>query len=622
MAESPIDVPFDYELLLRNDSKAVQKIQDSIARCAAHGGPFANPTASKAFTETLRNCRHNLSSVIPFFYKYPKDKPMSLIEHSPFYPVFQLGRLVKMVLIGGRQIAKSSSIAARQILKAHIFSGYNITYLAPRFEQTKTFAARLRLMLSGYTYRSSLMDKGSPNAMFYKEFLNKSSILLTYALTNVDRTRGRSTDDLDLDEVQDLDSSHLNALLELMQASSWKNVTYSGTAKSVDTTLEALWQESSMAERILPCTACNRENVPNLANNVMDLIQRDGLRCVKCGRPLDIDKAFWQHAYPERADEGPGYHIPQIILPAYVKDPIQWRSIYKKKMTTDYQDFISEGLGISTDTGSREINENDLKNACLLGDNIKKLHKECTRKKYTYIISGLDWGGSDYQPMLKTKKSYTVHTILGVRNPEDVDVLYFKRYAGMDLESIAGSILLEHERFNGTHLASDFGAGTFYNWMIRKKVNIEMHYIFDYSSSVLKYIQVPETAPMENQITLNRTESISFLFHKIKKKHIKFARWEIVHEYLKEFMAVYRAPGELASGRRIFLYRKQGNRTDDSLHSVNFAYTLTRILYGEISLHDPEIEKNQPPKIESLTPEVDIRQVMEEDDAYTRQETF
>jgi hypothetical protein len=285
-------------------------------------------------------------------------------------------------------------------------------------------------------------------------------------------------------------------------------------------------------------------------------------------------------------------------------------SIFIDKNRRDYHDFISENLGISTDTGAKEISETDLKACCTLGDDMKTLHINCNRRNYTHIISGMDWGGSDYQPMLKTKKSYTAHTVLGVRSPDDVDVLHFRKYAGMDYETIIGSIISDHHRLNGTHMASDFGAGQLYNWMLRKTIPTEMHFIFDYSSVIMRYIQTPKDQSLDNMIILNRTESISFLFHQIKKRHLHFPRWELCQDSLKDFLSIYRAPSEAAGGKRNFLYRKQGNRTDDFLHSVNFAYTLTRMIFGDLSLHPKELETNQPQGRSSLAPTPELEDVL------------
>jgi hypothetical protein len=50
---------------------------------------------------------------------------------------------------------------------------------------------------------------------------------------------------------------------------------------------------------------------------------------------------------------------------------------------------------------------------------------------YRYVVSGMDWGGSDYNPAIKTKLSYTVHAILGVRTDGIMEGLHFKRYSGL-----------------------------------------------------------------------------------------------------------------------------------------------------------------------------------------------
>ena len=56
-----------------------------------------------------------------------------------------------------------------------------------------------------------------------------------------------------------------------------------------------------------------------------------------------------------------------------------------------------------------------------------------------------------------------------------------------------------------------------------------------------------------------------------------------------------------------------GDKCDDFLHAVNFAYTMGRMLCGELMLHDPnmpEVQENMP-KRSSLAPEIGFEDLLD-----------
>lgn len=100
-------------------------------------------------------------------------------------------------------------------------------------------------------------------------------------------------------------------------------------------------------------------------------------------------------------------------------------------------------------------------------DTPAQIQDKIKRGYYSLIVSGCDWGGSDYNPAIKTKTSYSVHTILGVAPDGCIDILHCKRYAGMDYREIINDILAHHKKFNARVIASDYGVGMAYNMLIR-----------------------------------------------------------------------------------------------------------------------------------------------------------
>lgn len=74
----------------------------------------------------------------------------------------------------------------------------------------------------------------------------------------------------------------------------------------------------------------------------------------------------------------------------------------------------------------------------------------------------------------------------------------------------------------------------------------------------------------------------------IKSSRLRAPRWEHSMEYLKDFLVLTRVPWESQQGVTGFLYTKQGTKTDDMLHAVNYATVLAKLILGE-SLFEDEV---------------------------------
>jgi len=189
---------------------------------------------------------------------------------------------------------------------------------------------------------------------------------------------------------------------------------------------------------------------------------------------------------------------------------------------------------------------------------------------------------------LSIKVSYTVHVVLGVNHDWTVDIIHMRRYEGMVYDQIIEQIITDHKNLRCTAMASDFGVGAIYNLAMREKINPATHLIMAYSG--------PNTAVMGksrngvfNQWSVNRTETISHLYLTLKQDTptIRCYNYDDCAEMLDDFMNLYRVPTENStSGAKEFKYRRHGSKSDDTLHAVNFAYTLVRLLKGEPLLED------------------------------------
>ena len=583
---------FDYELMLRKDLKFQQNLRSQAIKCSqlaesSKRNPNHKKELDKQIIKLLHMTNFNLAPLLGFYFpRYPRTEPFSLKNFPYAYAMFNLtfGRESVLCIKGSRQIIKSTCLGIRDTLALQLFNGLRCMLITPRQEQLKTLADKYKEV--GQAYRFYRDHKKYRNNLFYKEFPNTSILKMVYVLTNADKVRGNSMDWLDYDEYQDFDASLELEVEEVMTQSPMPMITKTGTSKTVDSALEATYESTSRSVWRMRCTGCNHDNYPTIENNVMDMIQPKGVCCVKCGKPLNVRDGQWAHQSPHMLDKGRvGLHVPKIIVPENTEDPTKWWPIYQKSLSKDKKSFYEEVLGIATQEGAREITVKELENICTQGPKSRNL-KRAKAGKYRYIVSGCDWGGSDYIPAHNLKQSYTVHAMLGITNNWDFHILHFDQYSGMNYQEIAGRICHTHKEFGGYAIASDFGVGALYNMRIREMIDPHRHIIYNYTGPNSVFTGESQNAHLFNQLGLNKTDSITSLFDDIKSGRIQCFDWSQSSEHLTQFTNLVRSPTDAGN----ITYRRHGSRPDDALHAVNFAVQLGKLVIGETPFEDEAVK--------------------------------
>lgn len=476
-----------------------------------------------------------------------------------------------------------------------LLPGIKIAGIVPRSEQLKTIADKYKEVENAF--RFNFTNSKARSNLFFKEFPSPtgkmSQLRLWYILTSADKIRGNTYDWIDFDEYQDFDNTLETEILATQSRTKIPMVTYAGTSKSVDTSLEERWLQSARGVWRMTCPACHYDNIPTLEYGVMDMIQPKGLCCKKCGKLLNVRDGKWDFAAPNLLELGKwGFHIPQIIVPANTENKSKWMRIYVKSQDKkDFKGFCEEYLGEATEEGSKELSVNDLQKICKLGpmSNLRSKALDAKYgKHYQLLLSGVDWGGSDYNPASKTKASYTVHTIIGVLPSGEFDIIEVNRYAGMDWDEIAQSIAHTHNKYHCFALGCDRGVGEVYINALRKLMNPLKVITFKYAVPKSAMLAIPKESQFLNMYSLNRTESISALFSEIKNERIRTGSWEEMKDNLLECLNLVRSPSESSSGETSLLYLKKPNKTDDFLHSLNFACILAKVIRGEPLFEDEQ----------------------------------
>lgn len=484
----------------------------------------------------------------------------------------------------------STTFCARQLIYSHLIPRMYSLYIAPYEHQVSTYGDRMEQMQAMFSVPIGKQNKYS------KKFDNGSSIRMISCLTTADKARGISSDEILFDECQGMDPEIIPEILYTKTMSELPTVVYSGTALSVDTLLEANWIDSSMGMWHVRAgdgrTWLNMFDKETLFK-VCDNIQ--GPTCPITGKLLKVTDGCFIHAKKGNLNSGRiGVHIPQCIIPDIAYNAQRWMEVYQKIQRDDPKKVMQECFGIAVSEGSREISERDLMRLCTLPDTEEQLKAKCHNGFYKTVISGCDWGGSDYNPAMKTKTSYTVHCIIGIAPDGCIDILHYRRYAGMMYDEIARTIVAEHKAYKGFAIASDFGVGLAYNMEIRKQVPFDRHFIMSYVGPNAAPVSIPAGAHMQNQLSVNRTEALTNVFRDVKRfdpQRIRCRNWGDMQPFLSDWLNMFRVPVEMPGGQNLFKYVRAATKADDALHAFAFAYVLAKIYRGDSLVKDPALEK-------------------------------
>lgn len=555
-------------------------------------------------TRTLRTVHR--SDFLPGLFRI-NGKPYSLKGREPFKVLFNHEQPKKLIVMSGRQCGKSVSLAYSEIFDCISIPNFKILYVAPQEVQAQRFgngylseslaSCSLAKLLQARDLEGVFTDTKILTAVMHQSFANGSSVQLTYAKTSADRARGITADRIDFDEIQDQLIDNIPIITASLTTSSFQFERYTGTAKTIDNTIESLWQDSSMCEWVMPCEGCGHWNIPNDENGVYSgsLIQADGLHCVKCGKKLDVYHGEWMATYDDKMNEFQGYHTPQIIFPAIVNNPNLWSRVVNNKIRQTESAFKQETLGISCSTGSRIITQKDIDEHSLL-PSMLELQKHLNR--YPKLVGGLDWGGAE-------QESFTVHTIIGIRADGRLDVVYAKRYQGFDPDEVLPSIAKAHRFYGCEMLAADYGMGFDKNVLLQKLFGVRMcQMMFCHQNKLLSYsptLGYPRW-------TVDKTTALDTLFMAIKNHRMYFPR-EGFETMTKDLLSPFEEVSDVGglSRRR---YLRNPTQPDDFCMALCFGSMLAmKLIYGSDNIDmipdtafNRGITDDSPPDLSILDP--------------------
>jgi Phage terminase large subunit (GpA) len=481
----------------------------------------------------------------------------------------------RILLKCGRQVEKSTLLGNRMLTYSCMVPGFRTLYVSPSATQTKTFSVdRIKEPLETSNVLRGYTTTALQQNVFEKQFVNRSKITLRYAFLNADRCRGIPAWSIMLDELQDILADNIPVI---EQASShapenWKSFIYAGTPKSLDGTLEYYWSGtargkpmSTMGEWMVPCDRCGSSAGTGRYWNILGEknIQKKGLSCERCGKPIDPMGADAQWAMTVKGGVFEAYRIPQLMVPWR-----SWDEIMLDYGRYDRQRFYNEVLGISYDSGLRPLTRAQVR-SCSNPDvhmDLKSLEKYKTHGAGNPIFVGLDWGTGE--------NSYTVISF-GTYVSSKFRIFYIHRFQG---EEVDPQIQLQRiveliGYFNTRLIGADYGGGFHPNDHLTRKFGPKRVHKYQYLPRGKKKIA---WNPAFRRWQVVRTEAMSDLFNAIKRRQIEFPNWEEFEDpFANDMLNIY---SEYNNKLRMLQYDHQIDRPDDAFHSVLYCFLASMLL--------------------------------------------
>lgn len=490
--------------------------------------------------------------------------------------------LGRTLLCCGRQTEKSTLLGNTLLTNTMLIRFFRSLYVSPSQQQTETFSkdritdpllmsGDLAMMAWGPPDRGSRRGRRAVKKtltldnVLNKKFITGSEMTFRYAFHSADRVRGIRADDIKIDEIQDINIEFLPIIEECSAHSEWKLKTFSGTPKTIDNTLNYLWENhSTRNEWAVPCDACNHWNILFEKN-----IGKKSLICSRCGKQIYANHERAQWASDRSAQwllRNPlafnGYRISQLMVPWLV-----WDDILDRYQRYPRVQFYNEVLGRPYDSSSKAIPRAKIMETCRPSLSMENALAFVGRAK---LYMGIDWGTGE-------NSSFTVVTVGGYMGGR-FQYIYAKRFTGEEAADIELQIQLIKElihKFKPELVGVDYGGGFAPNSALTKTFTIERIFKFQYNNA--KYLHWDHELA---RFMVNRTAVLMDFINAFNElKHFTLPRWEEWEDpFSLDMESVLKEYTSERNGAPSKMYLSRvPSKADDTLHSMLYCFLAATI---------------------------------------------
>lgn len=487
------------------------------------------------------------------------------------YDAIYKGTWKSTLLKCGRQVGKSVSAANFTIADSIAIPYFKTLYVSPTLKQTSGFSNTrvAKIMRHSPLVKHNFMGDSPTDNVFLKILSNGSEMIFTYAFDNPDRARGYTADRVHYDEVQDILYDEVVPVInECMANSDYAYVGYTGTPKTMENTIEYIWQNSTQSEWCVKCDSCG-----SYSFYIDDKgLGKKGIECIKCRKPVNPRNGVWVDMNPVPKDIDPadpsyyrtkGFHIPQLILPLNNEYPDRWARILDKHNSYSTSKFKNEVLGVSDSIGARLVS-------------LEELLSFCTPHEFEWsptvpkgvdtsiVVGGVDWSGGG-----SAGKSRTVGWIYGV-NGERLKTLWYRIYDVANPVDTVDELARVFNLYNVSLVFGDAGEGALANSVLRKKLGAEKVFQVQYSGSSSR---APIYWNNQDRYMADRTACIDNFLFDVKSGKVQYPSEKISRPAFSDMLNVFEEV--TLTGRKV--WKHPPGLPDDALHAQVFAWIAARV---------------------------------------------
>ncbi len=539
--------------------------------------------ASERKAESVENFRSHIAQSL----FYVEGKPLSLTNYPMYLGIYD-GLFTKILLKTGRQVAKSTTVAAFMIAQSIGQPHFKNFYVSPSQEQTRKFSHTRIAKILSYSpeLRKHFIGPESIDNVLLRLLRNGSEMAFTYALDDPDRARGYSADAVYFDEIQDILFEPVVPVIEAcMGNSNYGHSFYAGTPKTMENSIEYLWSLSTQTEWCIKCDGCNKSTYIDTVKS----LSTNGPVCLSCGKYLNTRNGRWVDMKPGAKIKG--FHIAQPMMPEnvpgawntsdaqYTKAVERWQRMMDQQETWGEVKFLNECIGVSTSTGARLLTKEILEALVNPDLDMPRLPTPKSRLGIVRTVAGVDWsgGGGEVKGSEGLLKSRTVLHIWGQQADGRLRTLFYKIFPNGHMVGWVDEIAELCNAWGVQMIGGDAGEGALANAMLRDKLG---------AHRVLQFRYMALSKPIEwNAPTLtyhcDRTTVIdnyaTFLIH----KQAVFPMLPKAQPAFNDILNVYEET--TLQGRKV--WRHSPTQPDDCLHSQIFGWLAWRVLSQNMSFY-------------------------------------